>query len=360
MSLLGKMLRIDVAVPDSDPRGYNVPPDNPFVSNGAFRPEIWALGRNPFRFIVDAIAHGGSGALVIGDVGQAAWEEVDFDPFGRGGRNYGWRNREGAHDNVTSEPPATLPLIDPVVEYSHADGSVITGGVVYRGSGLGAEFVGRYFFADFGAGRVWSVGLAIDATTGDAVAVGKTEYLLGMPVGNVSAFGIDADCEVYLVDYSGGRLLRIDPVAAPAGSGCARPIVPCSNSIAPTGISVSSTAVTGTLAVTTPKAECTWSAIGTSPFITFENGTGRTGSGQAAYSIAANFSTHARSGTAAVAGETFTLDQGGHRWTRRGRRVSTRAQTSTATASMICPGRTRRTATSPRGCSRAAIRHGAP
>ena len=37
-----------------------------------------------------------------GDVGQAAWEEVDYEPAGRGGRNYGWRNREGAHDNVTA------------------------------------------------------------------------------------------------------------------------------------------------------------------------------------------------------------------------------------------------------------------
>ena len=118
MSLLGKMLRIDVAVPDSDPEGYNVPFDNPFVGDGRFLTEIWALGlRNPFRFTVDDIARGGSGALVIGDVGQNMWEEVDFDPFGRGGRNYGWRNREGAHDNVTTLPPATLPLIDPIVEY---------------------------------------------------------------------------------------------------------------------------------------------------------------------------------------------------------------------------------------------------
>src|SRR5215468_6183507 len=41
--LLGKMLRVDVSVADSDPIGYRVPPDNPFVNSGA-RPEIWAFG----------------------------------------------------------------------------------------------------------------------------------------------------------------------------------------------------------------------------------------------------------------------------------------------------------------------------
>jgi glucose/arabinose dehydrogenase len=224
MSLLGKMLRIDVAVPDSDPHGYKVPLDNPFVGNGAFLPEIWALGlRNPFRFTVDELAHGGSGALVIGDVGQNTWEEVDFNPFGRGGRNYGWRNREGAHDHVTSVPPTTTPLTDPIVEYSHALGNVITGGVLYRGSALGIGFFGRYFFADFGSARVWSVRVAINPATGEAVASGMTEHMLGLAVGNVSAFGMDASCEIYLVDYTAGRLLRIDPTAAPAGSGCATP-----------------------------------------------------------------------------------------------------------------------------------------
>ncbi len=223
-SLLGKMLRIDVAVPASDAEGYDVPFDNPFVGNGAFLPEIWALGvRNPFRFTVDALAHGGNGALVIGDVGQNAWEEVDFDPFGRGGRNYGWRNREGSHDNVMSLPPATVPLIDPVIEYSHAEGNVITGGVVYRGSALGLGFFSRYFYSDFGASRVWSARLIVNPATGEAVAAGVTEHLFGTPVGNISAFGIDAACEIYMVDYTGGRLLRLDPAAGAAGTGCATP-----------------------------------------------------------------------------------------------------------------------------------------
>src|SRR5262245_28945208 len=135
--LLGKMLRIDVGVGDDDPVGYRIPPDNPFVGTGT-RPEIWAFGlRNPWRYNFDDPARGGTGALVIADVGQNAWEEVDYEPAGRGGRNYGWRNREGAHAYIGSRPPAFLPLVDPIHEYNHSVGASITGGFVYRGSALG-------------------------------------------------------------------------------------------------------------------------------------------------------------------------------------------------------------------------------
>ena len=139
--LLGKMLRIDVNVPDTHAIGYQVPADNPFVGGRpiAARPEIWAFGlRNPWRYSFDDPARGGTGALVIGDVGQNAFEEIDYEPPNRGGRNYGWRNREGAHDNVTSRPPAFLPLVDPIHEYGRASGQSITGGYVYRGRSLGA------------------------------------------------------------------------------------------------------------------------------------------------------------------------------------------------------------------------------
>src|SRR5262245_4536911 len=92
--LLGKMLRIDVGVTDSDPIGYRIPPGNPFASGGA-RPEIWSFGlRNPWRYTFDDPSRGGTGAMLIGDVGQDRWEEIDYEPAGRGGRNYGWRNRE--------------------------------------------------------------------------------------------------------------------------------------------------------------------------------------------------------------------------------------------------------------------------
>jgi glucose/arabinose dehydrogenase len=225
-TLLGKMLRLDVSVPVTHPDGYVAPPDNPFRGSGATQDLIWAFGfRNPFRFTVDAIARGGTGALVIADVGQSTWEEVNYEPFGRGGRNYGWRNREGAHDNVASLPPAFGPLVDPIIEYSHAVGTVITGGVVYRGAALGASFLGRYFYADFGAGRLWSAAFVINGATGEATSASVTEHTaeLGGPsaVGNVSAFGIDDSGEIHVVSYGAGQILRLQ-LAPPAGA-CATP-----------------------------------------------------------------------------------------------------------------------------------------
>ena len=129
--LLGKMLRIDVNVADSHPSGYEVPADNPFVSSGpaGTRPEIWAFGlRNPWRYSFDDPNRGGTGALVIGDVGQNRFEEIDYEPPRRGGRNYGWRNREGAHDNLASPPPAYLPLVDPITSPTGIPVSRLPGG----------------------------------------------------------------------------------------------------------------------------------------------------------------------------------------------------------------------------------------
>lgn len=210
-SLLGKMLRIDVAVPDSNAAGFVVPADNPFP---AAAPEIWDVGlRNPWKYSFDDPARGGTGALVIADVGQSGWEEVDYEPAGRGGNNYGWRNREGAHDHVTTLPPAFLPLTDPVFEYPHPTGFSITGGYVYRGNALGAAFRGRYFFADFVAAKVWSIALAIDPSTGRATASDLRDHTAALAPGNVSSFGVDASGELYLVDYSNGAIVAI--AAAP-------------------------------------------------------------------------------------------------------------------------------------------------
>jgi glucose/arabinose dehydrogenase len=222
-TLLGKMLRIDVNVPDSDPTGYRIPADNPFVGT-AVLPEIWDFGlRNPWKFTFDDPGRGGTGALLIGDVGQNAWEEIDYEPRSRGGRNYGWRNREGAHDNVTTLAPAFLPLTEPIHEYDHGAGQSITGGYVYRGA-IAPAYRGRYFFADFVRGRVWSIGLAMNPTTGEAQAVNQIEHTADLggtsSLGNVSSFGIDATGELYIVSYSLGSVLKVGsapPPPAPTG-----------------------------------------------------------------------------------------------------------------------------------------------
>lgn len=222
MSLLGKFLRIDVNVPAAHPAGYVVPASNPFVGGGpvAALPEIWSIGwRNPWRFSFDDPARGGTGALVAGDVGQNAREEINYEPRGRGGRNYGWRNREGTRVNVDTLPPAYLPLVPPVHEYDHSVGRSVTGGYVYRGQRL-AGYQGRYFFGDFIAGRVWSLAFELDAATGEARAVDLREHTDGLggraALGNVSAFGVDATGELYVVNYAAGTVLRLTSVAVPS------------------------------------------------------------------------------------------------------------------------------------------------
>ena len=220
--LLGKMLRIDVNVPTSDSFGYRIPPNNPFLGSSSARDEIWAFGlRNPWRYSFDDIARGGTGALVIADVGQNQREEINYEPRGAGGRNYGWRNFEGTRENVTSRPLYSAPT-GPIFDYGRNDGISVTGGFVYRGARLGAAYRGRYFFADY-SGRVWSLALTIDAA-GEARASDRRDHtaeLGGTPVlGNISSFGVDADGELYVVNH-GGRIVRISApfTAPPAPSG---------------------------------------------------------------------------------------------------------------------------------------------
>jgi glucose/arabinose dehydrogenase len=215
--LLGKMLRIDVNVPATDAIGYRIPPDNPFVGASSVRGEIWAFGlRNPWRYSFDEVARGGAGALVIADVGQNQREEINYEPRGAGGRNYGWRNREGTRDNVTSRPLYSTPT-DPIFEYGRNDGISVTGGFVYRGARLGAGYRGRYFFADY-SGRVWSLALSIEPS-GEARASDRREHTAELGgsamLGNVSSFGVDSDGELYIVNHS-GRIVRITgPLTTP-------------------------------------------------------------------------------------------------------------------------------------------------
>ncbi|WP_436762423.1 PQQ-dependent sugar dehydrogenase [Streptosporangium sp. V21-05] len=179
---LGKILRID-------PRGtpYEVPRDNPFVGRRGARPEIWSYGlRNPWRFTFDAR----TGDMWIGDVGQNAWEEVDFEPEGEGGRNYGWNLREGAHPFEGGDGEGT---VDPVIEYPLGEGgncSVIAG-YVYRGKKIpGLE--GRFVYGDFCAGWVKA---APPGGKGRGDDLGTVERL--------SSFGQDHDGELYALSLSG-------------------------------------------------------------------------------------------------------------------------------------------------------------
>lgn len=221
-TLLGKMLRIDVSVPDSDPRGYRVPPDNPFLNNTpiAALGEIWAFGlRNPWRYSFDDVGAGATGALVMGDVGQGAREEVDYEPAGRGGRNYGWPNREGtiATPGGPFPAPAYTPLTEPLFDYTRDIGRAITGGYVYRGTALPAAYRGRYFVSDSSSSVVGSIGVAVNPTTGEATFLNAADHTaeIGGNLGGVASFGRDHFGELYLLTFA-GRVLKIVSADAPA------------------------------------------------------------------------------------------------------------------------------------------------
>jgi glucose/arabinose dehydrogenase len=203
-SLLGKILRIDVNVSASHPAGFVVPAGNA----GLPRPEIWSLGlRNPWKFSFDDPRHGGTGAMLIADVGQGALEEVSYEPPASPGRNYGWRNYEGTRLNTESPRPVSTP-VPPIHEYGRTTGRSITGGYVYRGAAEGVR--GRYFFADYVTQRVWSFPLVV--TNGQVSAgpvVDHTGDLGQAAIGNISGFGVDGAGELYIVNHSGGRILRV-------------------------------------------------------------------------------------------------------------------------------------------------------
>jgi glucose/arabinose dehydrogenase len=188
-SLLGKLLRIDVNTGDTTP--YRIPPDNPYAAGGG-RGEIWAIGlRNPWRFAFDAPA----GLLYTADVGQNVWEEVDVQPAGQSGLNYGWPTLEGTH---CYKPPigcSSLGVL-PTLEYSHADGCSIIGGLVYRGTRSPA-LVGQYFYSDFCSGWIRSF------TYADGAMTGRTTWSLNANLGNVLSFGEDATGELYVLSGNG-------------------------------------------------------------------------------------------------------------------------------------------------------------
>jgi glucose/arabinose dehydrogenase len=193
-TLLGKILRIDVDTKDAGLE-YAIPNGNPFNIAGGAR-EVWAFGlRNPWRFSFDR----STGDLWIGDVGQGKFEEVNVTPKGSSApRNYGWNSTEGksCYEATTCDKTG----IDlPVLDYGHDQGDVsITGGYVYRGT-ASPKIAGKYIYADFSSGRIWSLN-----RTGDNVS----NALELDTADNISSFGEGADGEVYVVAL-GGKVSRL-------------------------------------------------------------------------------------------------------------------------------------------------------
>lgn len=194
--MLGKILRIN-PTPAFGYQYYN-PPDNPFVNQPGARGEVWMYGlRNPWKYSFDQA----NGDLWIGDVGQNAYEEIDYAAAGQqSGANWGWNKREGLHPFVGgAQPPGGR---DPVIERDHTDGDCsIVGGYVYRGTAIPA-LVGAYLYADLCTGKVY----AAEQQGGTIVQ----NVDLGINVPQIVSFGQSPNGEVYTVSL-GGTISRIIP-----------------------------------------------------------------------------------------------------------------------------------------------------
>ena len=216
-TVLGKILRIDPLAPALTPSSadaasangkYRVPRMNPFVSRAGLD-EIFAYGfRNPFRYNFDPATN----QLIVGDVGQNAVEEVDIVQLGG---NYGWNRKEGsflfnpANGSISADPNPNPALINPVLEYGHADGVAVIGGFIYRGTAIPA-LSGKYVFGDLrdpnGTGRLFYSNLSTRVI--QELRIGAPARELGTLLFSI---GEDDAHELYALVGS-GRLLKIIPI----------------------------------------------------------------------------------------------------------------------------------------------------
>jgi len=191
-TLLGKLMRINV---DSTSVGlpYAIPADNPFA-NGGGRPEIYAIGfRNPWRFSFD----GPTGRLILADVGQNAFEEIDI--VQRGG-NYGWNTMEGMHCFQPASGCDMTGLSLPITEIPHPDATAAIGGFIYHGTLLPGR-QGQYIFGDLN-GKIRML---------QPDNPGISSLLLDSGL-TISSFGRDQDGELYVLDYANGRMFQMVPM----------------------------------------------------------------------------------------------------------------------------------------------------
>jgi Glucose / Sorbosone dehydrogenase len=188
---LGKILRIVAHT-------GGAAPGNPFGNR------VWMYGlRNPWRFTFDRLTHD----LVIGDVGQDRWEEVDWARYpGLGkGVNFGWSCREGFHSNNCT----TTGWTDPVFELAHDDGfQAVVGGYVVRDPGL-PTLRGRYLYGDTYQPTLYSVALPNSGN--------RTESAL--KIQTLSSFGQDACGRIYAASLNGPVYRLQDGAATPCSFG---------------------------------------------------------------------------------------------------------------------------------------------
>lgn len=205
-NIFGAILRLDV-----DASGNNFAADgNPFVGSEEGDDRIWAYGlRNPWRFSFDRQ----TGDLWIGDVGQNAYEEINFEAASNdGGENYGWRGYEGKH--VFDQEVADLidDHYEPVIEIEQQSNEEkvrgarsITGGYVYRGEAI-SELRGYYLYGDYVSNEI----AALRYCEGEIVDHVRLPGLNSLDASGLSSFGEDNEGNLYLNYLSSGDVMKIE------------------------------------------------------------------------------------------------------------------------------------------------------
>ena len=194
-NIYGKILRLN---PDG-----TAPVDNPFVNTTGANPYIYAEGfRNPFRMTFTPDGH-----LLVGDVGEATWEEVDLITAGG---NYGWPLVQG--------PCTGCSFVNPIYAYRHDNGpSSITAVFVYSGSTFGTSYQNKVFIADFNQQWIKELTCTSDySSCGNPTMfdnqAGPTVALLQGPDGNIYQLTYADPSNPYTSTPS-GELSRIAPSA---------------------------------------------------------------------------------------------------------------------------------------------------
>jgi len=208
-SLLGKLLRLDV-----DGGNPYSTAGNPFDGATPGADEVWHYGlRNPWRWSFDLV----SGALLIGDVGQNAREELDCVAAGVNERNFGWNAYEGFLCDTCNEWAAACPITltnytPPYADFSLAGAPCsVIGGYTYRGCRM-PDLQGTYFYSDFCDDFVNT------RRTNGACSIGAAtnreadlEPGGGVSIASIASYGQDNQGEMYIVDQDGGEIFKIIP-----------------------------------------------------------------------------------------------------------------------------------------------------
>ncbi len=204
--LLAKVLRIDVDHPDPG-KAYAVPKDNPWVGDGKFVPEAWAMGlRNPWRISCDKA----TGNIWVGNNGQDLWETTYLI---RKGENYGWSVLEGTHDFYPERTGGPRPFAKPAAEHHHNEARSLTGGVTYHGKKF-PDLAGHYIYGDYSTGKIW----ALAPPAADAV-LPLRPWEIADTAHQITGFGLDQEGELLILDHlTGIHRLERNPMAGKKGS----------------------------------------------------------------------------------------------------------------------------------------------